>query len=219
MAEALMTLGEVKERLNIKPGDARYDEELEGAIAAASAAILTYTGRDFASAVVTEERQFEYDGSGYLEIDDATEITAVSIQQGQFGATPVASDFWSPKPFRRSDSPVYTYIELPGGVGMYGSPEMGFKRNMDVLAREGRWPVPQAVAIVDGTWGWPEVPEDIKQAALWTIEEFRAANAKSERLTSESIDGYARAWNRQMISKAIPNRAADLLEGYIRWTV
>jgi hypothetical protein len=92
---------------------------------------------------------------------------------------------------------------------------MGFKRNLDVFAREGGLGRVPSTAIVTGTWGWPTIPEDVKLAAFWTMQDW-VTKPSGDNLTSEAIAGYARSWRQTggAPSIAIPNKARDLLARY-----
>jgi hypothetical protein len=220
---ALLTLDEFKTRIGTSLSDTRKDVLYTASLAAASAVILNYTDRDFGVAETTETRVFEYDGSGYMDIDDAVDITAVAFTVP--GSEDINLDTlqWSGQPFRSRRTPVYTQIILPTfGAHYHGmSPQMGFTRNLDLLAREGRLPgsIPSTVKVT-GTFGWPEVPEDVKLAVVWTIQDWLAA-PKAANLTAESIEGFSRAWGRigGQESRAIPSRALDILAQYDRVTV
>lgn len=217
----LISLAELRTALGIDPTDTRRDEQYTQAITFATRAIRNYTDRDFATAQVTEERTFEYDGSGYLDIDDAQTITAVSLTTYGFPDTSLTGDQWVAMPQKRDDSPVFYYLIMPGGVRA-GSPEMGFTRNLDIAYMEGRLPTMPRLVKVTGTWGWPEVPEDVKQAAIWTVQDWtsKATPAGGEALTAEAIEGFSRSWGNRAGSAtqslAIPNRARDLLIQYVK---
>lgn len=186
-----------------------------------------FTGRDFGSSLLTEERSFQYDGSGFLDIDDAATVSEVKLVV-PYGDDQVLDPAWQwyPQPYRRDDSPVYYYLVLPGmapTVGPVFSPEMGFNRNLDVYYRENRLPGMQTTIKVTATWGWPVVPVDIKQAAIWTINDWLDKDSEGENLTSEAIAGYARSWSRgneeAPAGLAIPSRARDILVGYSKLEV
>jgi hypothetical protein len=213
----LVTLDEVKSALGVDPTDTRKDDQYTLSIAWASDAIRGYTERDLGRAVVTEQREFEYDGSGYLDIDDAQTITAVSLATYGFADYNFALDQWVAMPSKRDDAPVYHYLILPGGY-YPGSPEMGFERNLDRIAAEGRLPQRPQTVKVTGTWGWPNVPGDVKLAAIWTIQDW-VSRPGGDQLTAEAIEGYSRSWggrSGETIPLAIPNRARDLLVRYVK---
>ncbi len=116
-------------------------------------------------------------------------------------------------PYREdeSDDPSY-YVVLHSRQGSY-SPEMGFARNLDTLPYEQR-PV---LLTINATWGWPEVPADVKLATAWTVQDS-VSKPSSADLRSESIAGYSRSWTAAAAGMmlAVPNRARDLLSNYER---
>ncbi len=216
----LLTLKEYKNYAGIPVSDTSYDTQLTKMLAAASQAIRNYTGRSFDTALATVERQFEYDGHNYLEIDDAVAVSSVAFTYPSWSPDIVLDAIqWRAMPF---NGPVFYYIMMPGGV--YGaSPEMGFMRNLDVAAREGRLIGPAPLVKVNATWGWPAVPEDVKQATLWTMEDWGAGPAGSTTpgVTSEAIEGYARSFGGRQGANinalmGVPNRAKDVLAQYQR---
>lgn len=134
---------------------------------------------------------------------------------------------WTAQPQRRDDSPVYTYLELYG-VGPTGgmvSPEMGFNRNLDVYYREHRQPSAPTIIKVTALWGWPVVPAAVKQALVWTINEWVEKDDEGEGLTAEAIAGFSRSWQRggddatAPSGLAIPSRARDILAIYAKLEV
>jgi len=214
----LLTLAEYRAAAGIDATDTRDDAKFSVWLPMVSAAIRNFTERDFGAPIVTESRTYEYDGSGFLDIDDASEITAVSVTY-PLSESPTFLDEWSwaAKPPRRDDAPVYYYLELYGG-SVFGSPEMGFTRNLDVYAREYTGHVRTSRMTVTGTWGWPVVPADVKMAAVWTLQEWMA-RPSGDALTSEAIEGWSRSWGGRMnggVALAIPARARDILIGYAK---
>lgn len=212
----LVTLADVKTSMAIQASDTRKDAMISQVIPAASLAVQNYTERDFGSASVTETRSFEYDGSGYLDIDDATALTSVSFTVPHSSNIDLSTDDWYGAPSRRDDSPVFWYIVIRGSQWPT-SPMMGFERNLDVLAREGRYPTVSTTALVTGTWGWPVVPQDVKLATLWTIQDW-LTKPPSEGVTSEAIESFSRSYGSRsgnsMPALAIPNKARDILAQY-----
>jgi hypothetical protein len=129
--------------------DARYQQSIDQA---------SYTDRDFATATVTEQRSFEYDGSGFVDIDDCSNITAVTYSISGYD-TLIPTFEWRGEPYGGA---VFTYLVVPNW-GPRFSPEMGFTSNIDVLYREGRFTGLGPTVKVDATWGWTDVPDDVKR--------------------------------------------------------
>jgi hypothetical protein len=208
----LLTLSELRTLLGVDPTYTLNDDKYLAMIGGVSEAIRTYTGRDLGLPVAVEERTYFYDGSGFVDIDDATDVTLVKFAY-PYSAPDITL---TTDDYTVRDSPVYTYIELPGYTGHpWGSPEMGFKFNLDTYVRDrGAYALPKQVK-VDGTWGWAEVPDDVKMAAAWVIQSW-ATRASTDNMTSEAIEGWARSWGNKTASLAIPEAARDILSAYTR---
>jgi hypothetical protein len=212
----ILTLEEYKALSGITTtkNDAKYTANLP----AVSLAVSMFTGRDFSANNVTEEREYQYDSSGYLDIDDAQTITAVKATVPWGTDYEFTTDEWYAQPARRDDSPVFWYLVLPGMP--YGaSPEMGFRQNVDLLAREGRWRSKPTTIKVTGTWGWPFIPSDVKMAAKWTLDDWIARRPETAG-AAEAIESFSRnfAGGRlgEAVAWAIPMRARDLLAAYTK---
>lgn len=210
----LITYEELTNSLRLAPGDIipQKEADLRRSISAASAAVSRFADRDFGAPVVTEQRTFEYDGSGLLEVDDCAAITAVVFSS--YGIdSPIDSTEWIAQPYGAS---VQSYILLPAYVGAT-SPAMGFTRNLDRIVAERGW---QGIGFVKVTaaWGWPDVPEDVKQAVIWTAAES-ADDPGSKR--SEAIANYSYSRDTPGLPEqtAIPQKAQDLLAPYVRYKV
>jgi hypothetical protein len=210
----LITADEYITAQGIAAGDVSPPQQaqIDQAISWASATVRNYLDRNIGLGIVTEERPYEYDGSGYLDIDDAANITRVAFAQPIATDLVLTTDQWRAQPY---EGPVYTYLVLPT-AGSGWSPEMGFERNLDTLAREGRFYTLPPVVKVTADFGWPEVPEPVKQATVLTIMSFTSPD---QEMQSESIEGYS--YSRpprltQAALAAVPPRAQDLLEPYVR---
>jgi hypothetical protein len=215
----ILTLAEFRTAMGTDPTDTRHDAQWTQWLGFVSAAIRSFTERDFGSPNVTEQRTFDYDGSGFLDIDDASVITAVTLAYLYSAEITLSSDEWIARPNRRDDSPVFYYIAMPAYVGgTFGSPEMGFERNLDVYARERAGLVMPSMVKVDGTWGWPTIPGDVKMAAIWTMQEW-ISRPSGEALSSEAIEGWSRAWGGRgnaAAAAALPSRSLDILAAYTK---
>jgi len=218
----LITLAELRLGLGIDPTDTRNDTKYDAWISYVTDAIKSFTERDFGAPTVTEIRTFEYDGSGFLDIDDASAITDVTLSFPTGTDVLLPTTDWIAKPQRRDDSPVYSYINLPCWAGQgYGSPEMGFMYNLDVYVRDHPYGVWSPTVKVTATWGWPVVPGDVKQAAIWTIEEWEARSS-GEGVSAEAIAGWSRSWGSKSgatSAMALSSRAMDLLARYTKMNV
>lgn len=214
MAADLITLGRLLDALNKVEVDLEPQEvrKYQDAIRSASAAVRAYADRDFtlnASAIATS-RTFEYDDSGYIDIDDAQSVTGVQIVF-PYGGFPQAltTTQWQALPY---NSVIKDNIIIYSPFFSPGAREMGFTYNLDRY--EG--PIgPPPLVEVTAVWGWPEIPEDVQQAAIWTAAAF-AEDARQ--VTSESIEGFSRSMN-VLAPTALPLRARDLLDEYRRLSV
>lgn len=177
------------------------DARIEFAVEAATEAIINYTGRGFLSAEIGQ-RTFIYDGGGFLEIDDCHEISSVRLE----GLTLTADLDYFVQPF---NGPVYTWLDM--GAFSQQSPALGFTRNLD--QPWGRSRLMRQVQKVDvtATWGWPYIPKDVKQAAVWVAAAFMDS---PKPFISESIANYA--VTRQALATSIPDRAQKILDLYMR---
>lgn len=221
---ALITLSEYKAINGVKSSDTSRDAEITAAISYASSAVLSFTERDFGTPLVTEDRTFAYDGTGYVDIDDAQTVNTVTLVVPNVQDYLLDSYQWLAGPPRRDNSQVYYYVELYAGWGIGpASPEMGFERNLDVLAAEGRWVGQRPTVKVNATWGWPSIPDDVKVAVAWTLNDWMA-RPSGEGVVAEAIVDYSRSYgNRQSgigsTLLAVPNRARDLLAQYAKINV
>lgn len=215
----LLTLAEYKALEGIPAANTSKDAQITALLPAVSAAIRNYTERDFGAVLVTEIREFQYDGSGYLDIDDTANIYTVSAAAPNTPDVELSDTVWLAQPPLRDDSPVYSYLWLPQLV--FGSPEMGFEWNLDLFVADGRlWGWPQTIKI-DAEWGWPVVPSDVKLATSWTIAAWLSnPDSGGDALTSESIESYSRSWGVNTAigasQLALPSTAIDLLYRYTK---
>jgi hypothetical protein len=201
----IITLNQLKDSLGIPYTDTTKDIRLEQAISSASSAIRTYLDRDFGTALVTEQRSFIYDGSGVLEIDDCASgsITDVTILDRS-----LSEEEFRAQPFRRS--PVNFWIELAPSRGI--SPEMGFTWGLDTYQLYAN-PIMDTLTVkVTANWGWPVIPDDIQQAAIYTA----AAMAESPKPYMSQNYGSYSIQMPAPFDCAIPERAQALLAPYQR---
>lgn len=212
MADNLITRQELLDALNkvevdLEPQEIRkYDE----AIKSASAAVRAYADRDFTLAPdspVATTRTFEYDDSGYIDIDDAQSVSSVQVifPQGGFPIT-LTTTQWAPYPYN-SQHPVIDNLIIYSPTFYAQSREMGFTYNLDRY--EGPMGPPPLIEVT-AVWGWPVIPEDVQQATVWTAAAF-AEDARQ--VTAESIEGFSRSMTAVEVS-AIPLRARELLDEY-----
>lgn len=215
----LISLEQMKIAHGISPEDveAERDAKYELAIRGASEAIRKYTDRAFGTPMKTLSKYYEYDSSGFVDIDDAQEVKKVDFVFGTL-ITPLDQFYWRPEP---QDGPPYDYLTVPHWAGIY-SPEMGFRYNLDVISRDRGWPGLIPLVAVEAVWGWPEVPADVEEAAILTAS---AMAQKPDAYEAEHIEsyGYSMGGSRGGVglieATAIPGRARDILNAYVRFQI
>lgn len=189
-------------------------------ITSASEAIRSFTDRKLGLTADEPQtpRQYRYLGHGYIEIDDCTVINSISTVATSFATSrTLDATEWFAIP--EGDVPVIDEVEFYTRFLATGlAPEMGFKRNLDNYPFV---PYPTLVQ-VDATWGWPTIPDIVKQACAWTVETFINFKGQSP-LDSESIASFSRSFNQfqprsryMMVVQAIPEQAIAALQPYIR---
>jgi hypothetical protein len=215
----LITLNEFKIAMGIPETEENIlqDEKYNQAITAASIAVRNFADRAFGLPEKQKTNIYEYDSSGFVDIDDCMAVEEVVFTFGGF-KTPIEQFYWRPEP---QAGPPYTYLSVPHWAGIY-SPEMGFTYNLDVIAKDRGWPGLIPLIEVKGKYGWPNPPGDVKQAAIWTAAKFQE---KPDQLVSESIANYS--YTAQLRGgggfggppPAIPSDAQDILIAYTRFQI
>jgi hypothetical protein len=215
MPADLITLEELKIALgaSLTEVDDLKDKKLAKAISAASVAVRRFADRSFGLPLVAGSRIYEYDSSGFVDIDDAGEVSSVVFIFGGL-EMPITNFYWRPEP---QEGPPYTYLAIPHWAGVY-SPQMGFTKNLDVIAKDRGWPGLIPTVKVFGKFGWPEVPDDVRQATIWTAAKFQE---KPDQLVAESIANYSYLSQNRGSGPppAIPPDAQDILAAYVRFQV
>lgn len=221
MLPDLITVDEYLTATGTAPGDVESVQldQIGWAITATSQAIRDYADRDF---VLSDDatqgpRTFVYEGGFEIEIDDAIDVTQVDIAATTFdmGRTLDPTEWFG---IKNKDGTIdrLQLLTLFGRAGY--DPQMGFKSNLDTL------PViyyPISITVT-GTWGWNEIPPNVKQAAVWGAADFMSA---AEPYNSEAIANYShtlsnvRSGAAGITTNSLPDRALALLEGYLRWQV
>lgn len=187
--------------------DAERDAALKIALEAADARIRSETGVDFNEAVVTESRDFAYNGSGVLVTPYFSAITAVAIN-----SVGIPVECFQPGP---AEGPPYCMISLDARGP---SPLMGFTRNLDTLYHT-YWKRSSRVTVT-ATWGWPDgAPGDVKLAAAILADEFAPAGAEGDdaNVVAKAIESYSVSYGpRSTGAYPLPPQVAELLEPYTR---
>lgn len=214
----IITLAEYKTLLGVPTSNVQKDAQINALIPAASRAARQFTDRRFDIAIVPVPRTFllEDEDDNVVEVDDFTGISAISYVVGTSGAPyTMTPDQYIALPYRENsaeDDPHY-YIQFVGPFARAGSPQMGFQRNLD----KHEWNSVPIYVTVTATWGWSVIPEDVKLAVAWTVQEAIVKPA-SDDLRAEAIEGYSRTWGATPVTQslALPNRARDILVNYQR---
>lgn len=221
---SLITLAEFKLRVGLPAGASPNDAAYQAAIDDASAAVLNEYDRDWGEALVTEARDYAYDGSGVLSIDDAEAIHTVTFA----GGSALSASAWRAKREGPASVQVYSWLELP--VIQWGSSvpqslgEMGFLQNLDrFIAQPGGFP--ELTATVNADYGWPVVPDDVKRAVAWTAFDFfqtSPSGGQAGEVASESVAEVAKSFFAEQQGETssspepLPARARAILDAYRR---
>lgn len=215
---ALIDLATYKSLTGVDPTYTTDDVQIAAILEGASQAVEAFTGRTFVvSTGVSTPRTYQYDGSGFLDIDDCTAVTGIEINIPNAPNYVMQTAEWTAMP---DNGVVFYYVILHGGPNVFGiSPQMGFTYNLDRY--DGFPSVKPSTVSVTATWGWPAIPDAVKLAVALTVSEFVSASSsgRGEGLTAEAIADWSRSWGTRTggsVALAIPNRARDLLAPFTR---
>jgi len=147
---------EFKATLNMT-GESYADADISLALTAASGAVDAHCGRSFAK-TDTETRVYLPARPSYVPIDDLVEITSVESD----------GVVWDPD----------SYTLLPHNAPLENRPYEAIKLPYDSVVNllvpdepmDG--PGPQSVVKVEGKFGWPAVPDGVKQATVMLASRF-----------------------------------------------
>jgi hypothetical protein len=164
------TVRALKSRVGIAQDDTADDEELHAACFAASRALEQFCQRTFWRTAAGTQRLFE--PTGYRDLDfgpwnDLVTLTALATDEGGEGTWPTT---WS--------ATDYQLVPLNPTAGPESRPYTGLRttgaRLFPAVTGYGRT---DRIRLT-GTWGWPVVPQAIRQAALVVAAElFKAKDA------------------------------------------
>jgi hypothetical protein len=181
----------------------------------AEAVILAYLDRDIGTPVATADRTYRYDGSGFLEIDDAAQVNSVRYSTS---ASVLSTSAWEAKKDGPPSVP-YSYIELAPLRSF--SAEMGFMYNLDQAFARGILS-PEVDIVVNANWGWAVVPNDIQRAAIWTAAAYESlSTSEGGAVTSESVADVSKTYSFADATESgevedLPPRAKVILDKYRR---
>lgn len=188
LAEAIQYVGR---------NEARADAELEDVVTAASRLIDNYCGRHFFQRTA-EARTFEVDEFDCLEFgpfNDVVSITTLKTDSNGDGTyeTTISAANYVLEPYNAAvKGEPYTELELINAV------------TFPIPAASGR----ENLIQITGTWGWPSVPVEIKQACRLLVAEMaKLADAPL------GVAGYGE-FGVFRVSSSIPPRARQMLEPF-----
>jgi hypothetical protein len=195
---ALCTDEDVRAYLGIKPGELSV-EDRDTVVRLVNAASETFTDesqriwkRDPEDSTVRLYRLEAFDLQvGRLRIDDCREVNSVGYgdYRSVLGPSSLGTDSW----YAWQDEPGYPITAL-------------------VLA-EGLALVAGNVISVDADWGWPRVPEKVRQGVAYTAAEWYARDV--EKFSSTFSLDQARV----LLPQVMPREVQGLAESYRRWRV
>ncbi|MFE9853713.1 MULTISPECIES: phage gp6-like head-tail connector protein [Streptomyces] len=191
MAHEYAELADLKSNLNVEEADLSRDVMLQAALTAASRGIDTSTGRRFWLDDVPVARVFRTRGRVAFTEDGGERLLVDDI-----GADPVLVESGSVS----SWADVPDYEPGPDNALLRGRP-------ITSLAVPGRWAVGDRVRVV-ARWGWPAVPDEIRQATL-----IQAARLYRRKDSPEGVAGSAE-WGVMRLSRRDPDVWA-LIEHFI----
>jgi hypothetical protein len=193
ISNGYLTLEEARRYTGINEG--RADADLEDVVTSVSRLIDNYCGRHFYQRTA-EARAFEADESDCLEFgpfNDLVSITTLKTDENGDGSfeTTISSSNYQLEPVNAAIlGRPYTELELLNGVTWPIPPASGREYNIQIT----------------GTWGWPAVPPEVKQAARILVAEVSKLADAPLGVVGGSEFGVYR------VSSSLPARARQLLE-------
>lgn len=193
MANEYGELSTLRKRVGIEPDDTTRDDELAGALGAASRGIDDTCGRRFYLDATATQRTYRVTGRAVCEddgdvllVDDIGNTTGLVIETGS-GAS------WT----------AVSGVEyVPDNALTLGRPITG------LLRVNGSWGLTTSRVRVAARWGWPAVPAAIAEAAL-----IQAARLYKRKDSAEGILGSAE-WGVVRLSRRDPD-VWNLIEPFI----
>ena len=193
MATTYGTLADLKGRLNMEPDDTSRDALLTAALGAASRGIERATGRRFwldaepVARVYNPRGRLARQADGeLLRTDDIGSVEGLVVETGQAGSFGAVTD----------------YETWPDNALADGEPVTGLLRTMNI------WAIPITRVRVTARFGWPQVPDEVTEAAL--IQANRLFKRKD---SPEGIIGSAE-WGVVRLSRRDPD-VWNLIEQFV----
>ena len=197
-ALALCTDEDVRKYLGIKEVDLS-DEDRQTMIRLVNAASQTYTDEsqrvwkadpDYLGTRLYRLDRFDIQ-VGRLRIDDCVEVNSVGYgaYNDPLGPVEVAGESW------------YPWVEEPGW------PITG------IVFATGLYLTAGYVIEVDADWGWPEIPDKVRQDVIYTAAEWYARDVEKFSATFSLDQG------RVLLPQVLPTQVQRSAESYRRWRV
>lgn len=215
----LMSLAEYKTLRKITSTDAARDAQITLSLEIADDVISQYTKRDFVNEPTTTTRRYLYEGSGVLDIDDCTNITAVVLLNRGLA---IDQDVHAGP----DHGPVSYWLDFAwhGLLPAYSDGVMGFTSNRDKMGEYGFGARRMIFVEVTATFGWPrsEIPASLKQAEAWLVDDFAVSKPDAAggegRVSSEAIADLAYSYQveQAQAQAEIAPRIRALLDPFTR---
>lgn len=194
MANEYGSVEALKARLNVETSDTSRDALLLSALGAASRGIERATGRRFwldpepVTRIYNPRRRLVREDDGeLLRTDDIGDVTDMVVETGGNGS-----------PF----TPVTGYEPWPDNALLDGEPITGLLRPMNI------WAIPITRIQITARFGWPQVPDDVTEAAL-----IQATRLYKRKDSPEGITGSAE-WGVVRLSRRDPD-VWNLIEPFV----
>lgn len=188
---AYITNADLKESLGISSSDSTKDDIVTYAVNAAISFIDNYTGRTFDLSGSATARIYIPDGEQLLLVDDIGSISGLVVESGD-----ITGASWS-------TVDTSTYEIYPLNALTKGKPVTGIVLLTCWAAN------PYARIRVTAKWGWPEVPDEIAQAALLQAARLFKRKDSPGGMYGSADFGFSR------VSKADPD-VVSLIAPFVR---
>lgn len=195
----LCTIQDVRAHLQKPTGDVQQDATISALITAASKAILNYTEREFAPVVTATVRTFETEING---VDTFLSLAPWDLQPTPTPVVQIDTDV-SAKTLATDE---YRFFPVGTPDGVYTSIRLQ-PLTLPTINRVG-WKNRQVQ--ITGTWGFPEVPADVTEAAVITVALWLRREV-SAFTTTYNLDE-----SRTERPEALPSAVRAMLSNYLR---
>lgn len=154
LGDPYVELARLKDYLKFKPEKIEQDENIQDAINSASGEIEKHCNRQFNRTETATARVFQPSDAYTVAVDDFWSTTGLVVEvdtmdDGTFSTVVPASDY-----------EVYPYNGVVDGQVGWPYYELQFVNELPIYTRR------KATVRVTAKWGWSEVPEPVRQAAV-----------------------------------------------------